>query len=103
MRKDLATRLSGLAAIMLDYVIAASNVGMVLLARSIGVGSTSDVLTVLLASHGNVASFYGKRFTQFLSRKMVKIQIRSHARILTDACHSKAPGPEDRILAEPLS
>ncbi|MGA7871139.1 MAG: hypothetical protein WCA22_09595 [Candidatus Binatus sp.] len=69
MRKNLVMGLGGLAAIVADYVVVASIVGLLLLTRWIGVGWTLDVLTVLLISYGIVAWFYGKRFSAFLNRQ----------------------------------
>jgi hypothetical protein len=68
MRKNVAMGLGGLAAIVIDYVVVASIVGLLLLTRWIGVGWTLDVLTVLLVSYGILAWFYGKRFSAFLNR-----------------------------------
>jgi len=66
---DLAMSLGGLAAIIVDYVVVASIVGLMLLTRWLGIGWTLDCLTVLLVSYGIIVWFYAKRFSQFLNRR----------------------------------
>jgi hypothetical protein len=68
-RQNLAMSLGGLAAILLDYVVVASVVGLLFFRHSIGVALTLDVLTFLLVSYAILAWFYGKRFSEFLSRE----------------------------------
>jgi uncharacterized membrane protein len=68
-KTNVAMGLSGLAALVLDYVIVASIVGLLLLTRWLGVGWMLDVLTVLLISYLIVAWFYGQRFSAFLNRQ----------------------------------
>ena len=69
MKKNIAMGLGGLAAIVIDYVVVASSVGLLLLARWIGVGWALDVLTVVLVSYVILAWLYGKRLIQYFSRK----------------------------------
>jgi hypothetical protein len=69
MKANVAMGLCGLAAILLDYVIVASIVGLLLLTRWLGVGWMLDVLTVLLTSYVVGAWFYGQRLSAFLSRQ----------------------------------
>ena len=68
MKKNVAMGIGGVAAIVIDYLVVASVVGLLLLARWIGIGWALDVLTVLLISYVIIAWFYGKRFSRFLSR-----------------------------------
>lgn len=68
MKANAAMGLGGLAAILLDYVVVASIVGLLLLTRWLGVGWMLDVLTVLLITYVVGAWFYGQRFSAFLSR-----------------------------------
>jgi hypothetical protein len=72
MKTNLAMGLGGLAAIVIDYVVVASIVGLLLLTRFIGVGWTLDVLTILALSYLVILWFYAKRFSQFLNRQHVK-------------------------------
>lgn len=69
MKANVAMGLSGLAAILVDYVVVASIVGLLLLTRWLGVGWMLDVLTVLLISYVVGAWFYGQRLSAFLSRQ----------------------------------
>jgi UPF0716 family protein affecting phage T7 exclusion len=72
MKTNLAMGLGGLAAIVIDYVVVASIVGLLLLTRWIGVGWTLDILTILAVSYLIILWFYAKRFSQFLNRQAVK-------------------------------
>jgi hypothetical protein len=69
MKANVAMGLCGLAAIVLDFVVVASTVGMLLLTRWLGVGWMLDVLTALLISYVIGAWFYGQRLRVFLSRQ----------------------------------
>lgn len=69
MKANVAMGLSGLAAILVDYVVVASIVVLLLLTRWLGVGWMLDVLTVLLISYVVGAWFYGQRLSAFLSRQ----------------------------------
>ncbi len=69
MKANVAMGLGGLAAILFDYVVVASIVGLLLLTRWLGVGWMLDVLTILLISYVLGAWFYGRRFSAFLSRQ----------------------------------
>ncbi len=69
MKANVAMGLGGLTAIVVDYVVVASIVGLLLLTRWLGVGWMLDVLTVLLISYVIGAWFCGQRFSAFLSRQ----------------------------------
>jgi hypothetical protein len=69
MKPNVAMGLCGLAAILLDYLVVASIVGLLLLTRWLGVGWMLDVLMVLLTSYVVAAWFYGQRLSGFLSRQ----------------------------------
>jgi hypothetical protein len=73
---DLAMGLGGLAAIIIDYVVVASIVGLMLLTRWLGIGWTLDLLSVLLVSYGIIVWFYARRFSQFLNRPAT-VKVRS--------------------------
>jgi membrane protein implicated in regulation of membrane protease activity len=72
MKTNLAMGLGGLAAMVIDFVVVASIVGLLLLSRWIGVGWMLDVLTILAVSYLIILWFYAKRFSQFLNRQDVK-------------------------------
>lgn len=61
--------LGGLAAIIVDYVVVASIIGLMMLTLWLGIGWTLDLLTVMLVSYGIIVWFYAKRFSQFLNRQ----------------------------------
>ena len=70
--------LGGLAAIVLDYFIVASFVGLLLLKRWIGAGWDLDLVTLLIVSYAVIGWFYGKRLIEFFSRQepaVVKIPV----------------------------
>jgi hypothetical protein len=69
MKANVAMGLCGLVAIVLDYVVVASIVGLLLLTGWLGVGWMLDVLAVLLTSYVIGAWFYGQRLSVFLSRQ----------------------------------
>jgi hypothetical protein len=72
MRKDFAMSLGGFAAMVLDYIVVASFVGLLLLARWIGFGLTFDILTILLVSYGILAWLCGRRLNNFFVRQTGK-------------------------------
>lgn len=67
MNRNIAMSLGGLAAIMLDFVVVGSIVGLLLLTRWIGFGSILDLLTVLSVAFVAAACFYGREFAEFLN------------------------------------
>ena len=69
MKANVAMGLCGLAAIVLDYVVVASIVGLLLLTGWLGVGWMLDVLAGLLISYLLGAWFYGQRLSAFLSHQ----------------------------------
>jgi hypothetical protein len=67
MSRNTAMGLGGLAAIVIDYLIVASFVGLLLLKRWIGTGWDFDLITALIIGYAVVGWFYGKRFVRYFS------------------------------------
>ena len=67
MNRNIAMSVGGLAAIIIDFVVVGSIVGLLLLTRWIGFGWVLDLLTVFSVTFIAAACFYGRGFAEFLN------------------------------------
>lgn len=82
MSRNTAMSLGGLAAIVLDFIIVASFVGLLLLKRWIGAGWDFDLITLLIVSYAVIGWFYGKKLIRFFSHQdSVIVQPLVHAHL----------------------